>query len=62
VHALETHQVPLSMRYFHPNGLFVRFQGAYVDQTISRFDDFSQHERFWNIDAAIGYRLRGTSG
>jgi TonB dependent receptor len=42
VHGLSTHQIPLSVRYYHPTGMFARS---------------SERERFWNIDAAVGYRL-----
>jgi Flp pilus assembly protein TadD len=58
---LTTQQVPLSVNFFHPSGLFAKLAGTYVDQLILEGDtDFGakrDSESFWTFDAAIGYRF-----
>lgn len=57
---LRTHRVPLSVRYFDPDGLFAGVTATYVAQN-GRFAglDFepSGEDRFWIVDAGFGYRL-----
>lgn len=59
---LKTQQVPLSINFFHPSGLFAKFSGTYVDQKVFVFSDevrdfATLSESFWTFDAALGYRL-----
>jgi len=54
---LRTHYLPLDISYFHPSGPFTRLGATYVDQEATRADLPSSHERFWTLDASIGYRL-----
>ncbi|MGH8469958.1 MAG: FecR domain-containing protein, partial [Gammaproteobacteria bacterium] len=53
---LQTHYVPLNVSYYHPTGVFAKFGATYVDQKAA-VDPSSSHDRFWTVDAAIGYRL-----
>ncbi len=57
---IKTLSLPLSLRYFNPNGLFAVLGGTYVDQKVrraesSRFAD--GNDNFFVVDAAVGYRL-----
>jgi outer membrane receptor protein involved in Fe transport len=58
------HQFPLTVTYHHPNGLFARLATTYVDQQVetSSFTDAGfqksvSGERFWMLDATVGFRL-----
>lgn len=57
-----THRVPLGVSLFHPSGFRARLKTTYVDQA-GEFESTStgtiQHgsDRFWVVDASIGYRL-----
>ena len=53
---IANHYVPLNVSYFHPTGVFAKFGATYVDQE-APVDPSSSHDRFWTVDAAIGYRL-----
>ena len=58
---VQTHRVPLGVNVFAPWGLILRLKGTYFDQ----HGDFADStgtvqpggDRFWLLDAAIGYRL-----
>jgi tetratricopeptide (TPR) repeat protein len=55
---IRTHYVPLNLSYYHPNGLFTRLGATYVHQDATTTDRLmSGDERFWVVDASIGYRL-----
>ncbi len=54
---LRTHYLPLDLSYFHPSGLSATLGATYVDQEATRTDLSRSHERFWTLDASIGYRL-----
>ena len=61
---LRTHRVPLGINFFHPSGLSVGLTATYYDQegtierTVIDFGVFEEGaDRFWLVDAAIGYRL-----
>ncbi|MGH8563251.1 MAG: FecR domain-containing protein [Gammaproteobacteria bacterium] len=58
---LRTHYLPLDISYFHPSGLSATLGATYVDQEATKgraLRDLSRsHERFWTLDASIGYRL-----
>jgi hypothetical protein len=58
---VETHEVPISFRLFHPSGVsagitvrYVDQQGTFVDAQQSRFDG---DDRFWSADVSLSYRL-----
>jgi tetratricopeptide (TPR) repeat protein len=61
---LETHYLPLGIKFFHPSGLSVSLKGTYVDQEGS-FNRLSAppgvtedgEDDFWLLDTAISYRL-----
>jgi len=54
---LRTHYLPLDISYFHPTGLFASLGATYVHQDATRDDLSISHDRFWTLDASIGYRL-----
>lgn len=59
---LDTYRFPLGIQYFHPSGLTTGLTATYVDQE-GLFGDpaaaplESGDDRFWVLDAALGYRL-----
>ena len=60
--SLKTQQIPLSISFYHPSGLFAKLSGTYVDQKVFVFSDeladFAKlSESFWTFDASIGYHL-----
>lgn len=62
-----THRVPLGISLFHPSGLRARLKTTYVDQEGDFQDRLTteiQHgsDRFWVVDASIGYRLPNRRG
>jgi len=63
---IRTHRLPLALRYFDPRGYLAGIKASYIDQE----GDFSsgpgvmpgaatdaQDDRFWIVDASVGYRL-----
>jgi tetratricopeptide (TPR) repeat protein len=62
---VETQRFRPEMRFFAPNGLFVRLAGARYDQQVDQRDAFDPavatasvvNSEFWVMDAAIGYRF-----
>ena len=66
---VETHRLPLGINVFHPSGFNARLKATYVDQNGSfqpqgslpgAFVDGS--DRFWVVDAAVGYRFPNRRG
>lgn len=59
---LDTHRVPLALRFFHPSGFNASVTATYWNQQ-GKFEPFlgptvrSGRDTFWVVDAAIGYRL-----
>jgi hypothetical protein len=60
---LDTHRVPLGIRFFHPSGFGAGLTATYWHQS-GRFEGFldpttvrSGKDDFWTLDAAINYRL-----
>jgi hypothetical protein len=59
---LKTHRFPLRFSYFHPCGFIARLKPIYVDQE-GVFGDpllgppLKDDDKFWVVDATIGYRL-----
>jgi hypothetical protein len=61
---IETWSTPLSLRYFHPSGVFGVLGGSYVFQEVNRAGNIQQDgfnfegdSNFFVMDAAIGYRF-----
>ena len=58
---LDTHRVPLTMALYHPSGVSFRLRGTFVDQEgrieNASGDVVSGSDRFFVLDASIGYRL-----
>lgn len=58
----DTHRVPLGIGFFDPSGFSARLKATYVSQS-GRFGDprvgnvSAGSDRFWVVDAALGYRL-----
>jgi hypothetical protein len=66
---LETHRVPVGVRYFHPSGFSAEATATLVDQQGSFLEflppivQFSPaDDRFWVLDVAASYRLPRRSG
>ncbi|HET6519060.1 MAG TPA: TonB-dependent receptor, partial [Geminicoccaceae bacterium] len=64
---LNTLSLPLTVRYFHPSGVFAGLGATYVYQDVDRIDDPRQplnegHDDFVVVDASIGYRLPDRRG
>jgi TonB dependent receptor len=59
---LDTHRVPLGIKFFHPSGLSASLTGTYWNQDgefvrILGWGVQSGSDDFWTVDAAINYRL-----
>ena len=58
---VETHRIPLGIRYFHPSGIFTQLRVSYIDQKVkfplSRGGLEALDNQFLQVDAAVGYRL-----
>lgn len=55
---LNTLRVPIGLSYFGPNGFYTKVTATYVDQNIESSDVVGKDEdRFWNVDASLGYKL-----
>ncbi len=63
---VDTHRLPLGISFFHPAGVTLRFGASYVYQNGTFTDTYSRlvrgNDRFWLMDAGIGYRLPKRSG
>lgn len=62
---VKTLSLPLTVTYFHPNGLFASLGGTYVDQEVRRSAASiraSGEDNFFVVDAAIGYRFANRRG
>jgi hypothetical protein len=62
---IHTLSAPLTINYFHPNGIFSKFGTTYVQQNLRRLTDSSLKEGndgFVLFDAALGYRLPNRRG
>jgi outer membrane receptor protein involved in Fe transport len=64
VKELDTHRVPLGIRFFHPFGLSASLTTTYVNQhgmveavAVEPHPLRSASDNFWLVDAAINYRL-----
>jgi tetratricopeptide (TPR) repeat protein len=63
---VETHRVPLGIKFFHPRGLSASLKATYVNQDGDFTRQFAYFESgaddFWVVDAAISYRLKKRYG
>ncbi len=64
---LKTHRFPLGANFFHPSGFKARLGASYVDQSGVFVDPTSEmrtkdDDRFWVVDASMGYRLPDRMG
>ena len=57
---LDSHRVPIGLRFFHPSGFGAALTGTYWKQK-GEFGDggffLPGNEKFWTVDAALSYRL-----
>ena len=59
---VQTHRLPLGVRFFHPSGFSAQLKTTYIDQN-GKFENVLSGEimpgddQFWVVDAAIQYRL-----
>ena len=62
---LDSHRVPLGVRFFHPSGFGAAFTATYWKQK-GEFGDVNtfqaDSEKFWLADAALAYRLPRRNG
>ncbi len=62
---LETHRFPLGVKFFHPRGFSAGIKATYVSQegrfvvasSGSNYSIVPGEDKFWVVDASIGYRL-----
>jgi hypothetical protein len=59
--SVATHQVPLSLNFFHSSGLFAKLAGTYVNQQVASVRNVAgldtESEYFWTFDTALGFRF-----
>jgi outer membrane receptor protein involved in Fe transport len=61
--SISTHQIPLSVNFFHSSGVFAKLTTTYVSQKVALVTDFNNpplkndREQFWTVDTILGYRL-----
>lgn len=53
---VNTHLLPVAVKFFHPSGFFSGLTVTYVNQTVQR-EDIRTTESFAVLDAGIGFRL-----
>jgi len=62
-HKIETLSIPTSINYFNPQGFFTSITGTYVHQNIERSGMKNEKpEKFFLIDASVGYRFPNRRG
>jgi Tfp pilus assembly protein PilF len=63
---VRTHRVPLAVAFFDPSGFRARVKATFMDQKGTFADPGGElrhgDDRFWVVDASIGYRLPGRWG
>jgi len=70
IRELDTHRVPLGVRYFDPLGFFAWFSATYINQSGEfaqpapggGFDISPGRDDFWVLDASLGYRIPNQYG
>ncbi|MGH8556534.1 MAG: tetratricopeptide repeat protein [Methylococcales bacterium] len=53
----DTHFVPVTLGYFHPEGYIARLTTTYVNQSVQFPNGVQDHSQFGLFDIGIGYRL-----
>lgn len=57
-HQIDTLSIPSSINYFNPNGFFANVTGTFVHQQVDRIKMINQgSEKYFLVDASVGYRL-----
>lgn len=60
---IDTLSIPVGIDYFRPNGLFANLTGTFVHQKVDRKGINNEGiEKFFLVDASIGYRLPNRRG
>ena len=54
---MKTHWLPVTLRYFHPTGLFGGLKTTYVNQKVKSATVDNEDSEFALVDVAVGYRL-----
>jgi tetratricopeptide (TPR) repeat protein len=54
---LKTMRLPIGVNYHWPSGFFLKTEGIYIDQEITRNGNQHDKEDFWNFDLVTGYRF-----
>ncbi|MCI0563859.1 MAG: TonB-dependent receptor, partial [Nitrososphaera sp.] len=58
---VDTHRLPISLHYYHPNGFFAALRASYIDQKVEFPNAIGTtdegDDQFWILDASMGYRL-----
>jgi tetratricopeptide (TPR) repeat protein len=55
--SMHTHMLPVTLRYFHPTGLFGGLKTTYVHQKVKSTTVDNEDNGFALVDLAVGYRL-----
>ena len=55
--SMNTHRLPVTLRYFHPSGLFGGLRTTYVHQKVKSAADDNEDDGFTLVDVDLGYRL-----
>jgi tetratricopeptide (TPR) repeat protein len=59
---VKTKRVPIGINYHWPFGLFIKAEGIYINQEITRLGYLEDREDFWNFDIVTGYRFPNRYG
>ncbi len=59
---IKTHRIPLGINLFHPSGFIAGLKATYIDQkgrfrVMNSVREIPNDDRFWVVDASIGFRL-----
>jgi tetratricopeptide (TPR) repeat protein len=54
---IKAKRVPIGINYYWPSGFFLKTEGIYIDQKITRNGDQNDQSDFWNFDVVTGYRF-----
>ncbi len=62
-HNIDTFSIPTEVDYFNPRGFFANLTGTFVHQKIDRQGDQNEGiDKFFLVDASVGYRLPNRRG
>ncbi|NJD06716.1 MAG: tetratricopeptide repeat protein [Methylococcaceae bacterium] len=65
VNQFQTHRFPITLNFYHPNGLFASFGTEHVTQFIHYDPDSKNSDKesnFWTFDISAGYRFPKRNG